>query len=85
VEFDKKIPTPYLVEEMNHSPTHIMTHQLNDETEYVVIHTTNSFFNPNTLIDEFMSEVELGDSSTHVFVVSAECTLDPLNVSINWG
>ena len=85
VEFDKGLPTPHLVEEMNHSPTHIMTHQLIDETKYVVIHTTKTFLNPNTLIDEFVSEVELGDPLTHIYVVNVECILDPLNVSINWG
>lgn len=85
VEFDKGLPTPHLVEEMNHSPTHITTHQLKDETKYVVIHTTKNCLNPIVLIDEFVSEVELGDPSTHIYVVSVECILDPLNVSINWG
>ena len=51
----------------------------------MVIHTTKNFLNPNTLIDEFVSEVELGDPSTRIYVVSVECILDPLNVSINWG
>ena len=57
-----------------------MTHQLKDETKYVVIHTINIFY-PTALIGEFVPKVEVWDPKTHIYLVSVKCILDPLNVS----
>ena len=45
VEFHKGLPSPFLVEEMNYSPTHIRSNDLKDTNKYVGIHTM-------TLIDQ---------------------------------
>ena len=85
VEFHKGLPTPYLVQEMNYSPTHIITHQLEDTSKYVVIHTSTEYVHPNSLIDDFVCKVTLGDPETYIYVVSVDSIVDSLNVSQNWG
>ena len=83
VEFHKGLPTPFLVEEINYLPTHIMTQELKDTNKYVGIHTTTHYEHPNALIDKFVCKVTLGDPQTHIYVVSVDSIVDSLNVSQN--
>ena len=85
VEFHKGLPSPFLVEEMNYSPTHIRSNDLKDTNKYVVTHTTTHYEHPNALIDEFVCKVTLGDPQTHMYVVSVDSIVDSLNVSQDWG
>ena len=62
-----------------------MTHELKDTSKYVVIHTTTEYVHPNSLIDEFVCKVTLGDPQTHIYVVSVDSIVDSLNMSQNWG
>ena len=85
LEFHKGLPSPFLVEEMNYSPTHIRSNNLKDTSKYVVIHTTTCYVHPNVLIDEFVCKVTLGNPQTHIYVVSVDSIVDSLNVSQDWG
>ena len=85
MEFHEGLPTPYLVQELNYSSTHIMTRELEDTIKYVVIHITTEYVHPNSLIDDFVCKVTLGDLQTHIYVVSVDSIVDSLNMSQNWG
>ena len=76
----RRIPTPYLVNNMGLDSEEIERGNIEDNTMYVVVHASSKWLSLDKLEDAFPASFVLGDVGDCLYTVDVKCTIAPLFV-----
>ena len=82
---DAGMPTPHLVDELQHSPAFIYHNSIKDETQYAVVVTSENYLPWYEIEQDFISPFHLGSLEKCLFIVDVSCIISPLCVFQDYG